>query len=52
MVALLLEEDVILLPEPGVGEVSRVRLGLTGEECILGYVYSDVFRWRHNVWRP
>lgn len=52
IITLLLEVDVILFPEPGVGQVARIRLRLAGEECILGYVYGDVFwRW-HNVWRP
>ena len=44
MVALLLEEDVILLPEPGVGQVSRVGLCLAGEESVLRDVDCDVLR--------
>lgn len=49
---LLLEVDVVLLPEPGVGQVARVRLGLAGEECILRNVDGDVLRRRDNVGRP
>lgn len=49
---LLLEVDVVLLPEPGVGQVARVRLGLAGEECILGNVDGDVLRRRDDVGRP
>lgn len=49
---LLLEVDVVLLPEPGVGEVARVRLGLAGEQCILGNVDGDVLRRRDDVGRP
>lgn len=52
IITLLLEVDVILLPEPGVGQVARIRLRLAGEECILGYVDGDVLRWRHDVRRP
>lgn len=52
IITLLLEVDVILLPEPGVGQIARIRLCLAGEECILGYVDSDVF-WRgDDIWRP
>ena len=46
--ALLLEEDVVLLPEPGVGQVARVGLGLAGEEGVLGNVYRDVLWWRND----
>ena len=45
IITLLLEVDVILLPEPGVGEVAGIGLRLAGEEGILGYVDGDVF-WR------
>lgn len=40
----LLEVDVLLLPVPQVGEVPGVRLGLAGEERILGDVDRDVLR--------
>lgn len=40
---LLLEVDVVLLPEPSVGQVARIGLGLAGKECILGNVDGDVF---------
>lgn len=49
---LLLEVDVVLLPEPGVGQVAGIRFSLAGEECILGYVDGDVFGRRDDVWRP
>lgn len=49
---LLLEVDVVLPPEPGVGQVARVRLGLAGEECILGNVDGDVLWRRDDVGRP
>lgn len=49
---LLLEVDVVLLPEPGVGQVAWVRLGLAGEECILGDVDGDVLRRRDDIGRP
>lgn len=49
---LLLKVDVILLPKPGVGQVAGIRFSLAGEESILGYVDSDVFWWRDDVWRP
>lgn len=52
IITLLLEVDVVLLPEPGVGQVARVRLCLAGEECILGYVDGDVFGRRDDVRRP
>lgn len=52
IITLLLEVDVVLLPEPGVGQVARVRLRLAGEECILGNVDGDVFRRRDDVGRP
>lgn len=52
IITLLLEVDVILFPEPGVGQVARIRLRLAGEEGILGYVDGDVFRWRDDVRRP
>lgn len=52
IITLLLEVDIVFFPEPGVGQVARIRLRLAGEECILGYVYSDVFWWRDDVWRP
>lgn len=35
VLSLLLEEDVVLLQEPGVGEVARVGLCLAGEEGVL-----------------
>lgn len=35
IITLLLEEDVVLLPEPGVGQVTRVGLRLAGEEGVL-----------------
>lgn len=51
IITLLLEEDIIFLPEPGVRHVARIRLGLTGEECILGYVHGYVL-WRgDDKWR-
>lgn len=51
IITLLLEEDIIFLPEPGVRHVARIRLGLTGEECILGYVDGYVL-WRgDDKWR-
>lgn len=40
----LLEVDVLLLPVPQVGEVPWVRLGLAGEQRILGDVDRDVLR--------
>lgn len=45
IITLLLEVDVIFFPKPGVGQVARICFCLAGEECILGYVYSHVFRW-------
>lgn len=42
---LLLEEDVVLLPEPGVGQVARIGLCLAREEGVTGDVHCDVF-WR------
>lgn len=40
----LLEVDVLLLPVPQVGEVPGIRLGLAGEQRILGDVDRDVLR--------
>lgn len=45
---LLLEEDVVLLPEPCVGQVARVGLRLAGEEGVLGDVDRDVLWWRDD----
>lgn len=45
MGTLLLEEDVVLLPEPGVGQVARVGLGVAGEEGVLRDVDCDVHWW-------
>lgn len=45
IITLLLEEDVVLLPEPGVGQVARIGLRLAGEEGILRDVHCDVLRW-------
>lgn len=47
----LLEVDVLLLPVPQVGEVPGVRLGLAGEERILGDVDRDVLRRGNNEGR-
>ena len=44
---LLLEIDVVFLPEPGVGKVAGIRLRLAREQGILGNVYSDVL-WRRD----
>lgn len=52
IITLLLEVDVVLFPKPGVGEVAWICLCLAGKECILGYVYSDIFWWWNDVWRP
>lgn len=45
IITLLLEEDVVLLPEPGVGQVTRVGLRLAGEEGILRDVHCNVLWW-------
>lgn len=45
IITLLLEEDVVLLPEPGVGQVARVGLCLAGEEGVLRDVHCNVLRW-------
>lgn len=52
IITLLLEEDVIFLPKPGVGQVAWIRFCLAGEECILGYVDCYVFWWGYNKWWP
>lgn len=45
IITLLLEVDVVFLPEPSVGQVARIRLCLARKLGILGYVNSDVLRW-------
>lgn len=45
-------EDVAAALEPGVGEVSWVRLSLACQEGILGDVNGDVLRWHHDDGRP
>lgn len=45
IITLLLEEDVVVLPEPGVGEVARVGLGQAVQLGGLGYVHRQVL-WR------
>lgn len=45
IITLLLEEDIVLLPEPGVSQVARVGLRLAGEEGILRNVHCDVLWW-------
>lgn len=51
IITLLLEEDIVLLPEPGVGQVAGVGLRLASEEGVLRDVHCDV-HWRcHDEWR-
>lgn len=45
-------EDVAAALEPGVGEVSWVRLSLARQEGILGDVNGDVLRRHHDDGRP
>lgn len=45
-------EDVAAALEPGVGEVSRVRLGLARQEGILGDVDGDVLGWHQDDGGP
>lgn len=45
IITLLLEEDVVLLPEPAVGQVARVGFRLAGEEGVLRNVHCNVLWW-------
>lgn len=45
IITLLLEEDVVLLPEPGVCQVARIGFRLAGEEGILRDVHRYVLWW-------
>jgi len=45
IITLLLEKDVVLLPEPGVGQVARIGLRLAGEEGVLRDVHRYVLWW-------
>lgn len=45
IITLLLEEDVVLLPQPGERQVARIGLGTAAEECVLRDVHRDIDWW-------